>query len=430
MAATMAKLEPIDKDKLEDLIAEWQSEQPHGAGSLLDLHQALRAHLEQPGDGELDWFKRTRRHSTAQPSKRKVLESFFSRSDGYLSLEGVASTLSVPATSTRFWNPDNSPPAALLRPEFRVVPFFGRQPERRRLERWLHGPGDCAVALITGRGGRGKTRLAIELGLALDSSLWSCAFTDDAMPVKANHLQIIDYVEDQSLSLVETFETMRQHAKGRTRLLCLARNAGDWWTRVQSESQEFADLCQHPERFVRLRLAEVAASDEEAIALYDLASEAFADALSRERIETPSASPFGRDALSICIESLSSYLGGAERASDEASAYTYMLARERAFIYRKLRSSGVSDSYYRLFESLVAIVTLKAGLSSRDELDRLMRVFRDHHQLPAEVVERFRAVLEKIYGSGSVIEPLQPDRIGETLLDVHMSEELLELASA
>ena len=107
-----------------------------------------------------------------------------------------------------------------------------------------------------------------------------------------------------------------------------------------------------------------------------------------------------------------------------------MLSRERAFFYRKLRSAGVSDSYFRLFESLVAVVTLKAGLSSRDELDRLMRLFRDHHRLSAEVVERFREVLQTVYGSGDAIEPLQPDRIGEALLDEHMSEELLELASS
>lgn len=426
----MAKLQPIDLGKLEDLIAEWQSEQPHGLGTLLDLHQALRAHLEQPGDGELDWFKRTRRHGTAQPSKRKVLESFFGRSDGYLSLDAVAPSLSAPTAFTRMWDPANSPPAALLRPEFCVVPFFGREAELQTLGDWLEGAGECAVALVTGRGGRGKTRLAIELGLALDPSAWSCAFAEDAVPMKARHLQIVDYVEDQSTSLIETYQAMRRHAKGRTRLLCLARNAGDWWTRVQTESREFADLCQHPERFLRLRLSEVAASEDEASALYALASEAFAKALSCEQVEPPPNPPFGRDALSICIEALSGYLEGTERATDEASAYTYMLSRERAFFYRKLRSAGVSDSYFRLFEFLVAVVTLKAGLSSRDELDRLMRLFRDHHRLSAEVVERFREVLQTVYGSGDAIEPLQPDRIGEALLDEHMSEELLELASS
>jgi len=53
-------------------------------------------------------------------------------------------------------------PTALLRPEFGIVPFAGRDAEATDLLAWLDGAG-ALVRLLTGRGGAGKTRLALHV---------------------------------------------------------------------------------------------------------------------------------------------------------------------------------------------------------------------------------------------------------------------------
>ena len=59
----------------------------------------------------------------------------------------------------------------LLRPEARVVPFW-RRPELGELLEWCRAPGQSAVRLVTGEGGAGKTRLAIELARELENDGW------------------------------------------------------------------------------------------------------------------------------------------------------------------------------------------------------------------------------------------------------------------
>jgi hypothetical protein len=54
-------------------------------------------------------------------------------------------------------------PASLLEPGLGVVPFTGRAAELAQLEGWCLGDQAGLVRLLTGGGGSGKTRLALEL---------------------------------------------------------------------------------------------------------------------------------------------------------------------------------------------------------------------------------------------------------------------------
>lgn len=53
--------------------------------------------------------------------------------------------------------------ADVLLPHSLAIPFCGRVAERKRLEAWLDSPARISAHVLIGPGGRGKTRLALEI---------------------------------------------------------------------------------------------------------------------------------------------------------------------------------------------------------------------------------------------------------------------------
>ncbi len=57
-----------------------------------------------------------------------------------------------------------------------VLPLIGRDREIADLRRWLDDPAAVSVRVLTGAGGRGKTRLALELARAISKDGWLAGF--------------------------------------------------------------------------------------------------------------------------------------------------------------------------------------------------------------------------------------------------------------
>ncbi|HLV81213.1 MAG TPA: BTAD domain-containing putative transcriptional regulator, partial [Chthonomonadaceae bacterium] len=78
--------------------------------------------------------------------------------------------------------PDSPPPAAMPRLPLQFNRFFGREEERERLAGLLQPGGACRLVTLTGPGGTGKTRLAIEvagqLQPAYDGAVWFVPLAD------------------------------------------------------------------------------------------------------------------------------------------------------------------------------------------------------------------------------------------------------------
>ena len=140
-------------------------------------------------------------------------------------------------------------PAHLLEPGLRVVPFTGRTGELAALQEWCGGAG--LVRLVTGGGGAGKTRLALELCGQMAGRGWRCVFADEgaegevvrrerAAEPGARVLLVVDYAEARTG--LEELPKAAIREEGRVRVLLLARHAGDWWQRLGAGAGALRDV--------------------------------------------------------------------------------------------------------------------------------------------------------------------------------------------
>jgi hypothetical protein len=140
---------------------------------------------------------------------------------------------------------DADSPAMYLRAEAAVVPFQQR-PELAALRDWLVGDRPADVALVTGEGGAGKTRLALQLSAEAEQEFgFRCYWVpaggeqqaaDAARQGQTPALLVADYAETRS-GLAALLAVIPRDAPGpAVRVLLLARGAGEWWQQLISES--------------------------------------------------------------------------------------------------------------------------------------------------------------------------------------------------
>ena len=199
----------------------------------------------------------------------------------------------------RVVEPGGSGPAALLSPSRRVVPFAGRQSELDQLLEWCDQADADAlpIRLVTGPGGVGKSRLAVELerqlqirgrrwrrtGIRFERRSWTCVSVADNEESKAisvarastdgRLLLIVDYAEARADLGAMLRDAIRDDGLS-LRVLLLARDSGDWWQRLAATDRAIRDVLSNPE--VHFRLApEVEVDGDE---LVSAAADAFATA--------------------------------------------------------------------------------------------------------------------------------------------------------
>lgn len=143
---------------------------------------------------------------------------------------------------------DTQWPTALLDPAEAVVPFLGRERELHELRSWAETPAPISLRLVIAPAGFGKTRLANEFGSRMGGSGWTVVPVPrgrEAATVRARPQGDVLFVVDNAatrLGLGAMLDAVARPARGRTRILLLARVAGEWLRRLRWGSTLWAQL--------------------------------------------------------------------------------------------------------------------------------------------------------------------------------------------
>jgi glycosyltransferase involved in cell wall biosynthesis len=183
----------------------------------------------------------------------------------------------------------------LLRAEEALLPFDpARQPDVDNLNAWLDDPErPLTVRLITGAGGQGKTRLALEVCQQRRMAGWYTGFLDsdlepNRMPGiwQALHnlnkplLIVIDYVETRQAAFLSLLKAAMQNPGTEpVRMLLLARDGGEWWDNLPSKDRQCEALLSGYATTGPFRLPPLYASEPDRQEAHRKAIHAFAEAL-------------------------------------------------------------------------------------------------------------------------------------------------------
>lgn len=137
----------------------------------------------------------------------------------------------------RFDNLNEREVALLLRPEDQIVKFWQR-PELDALLDWCRAGEHVSISLVTGGGGSGKTRLALQLCKLLREDGWARLWVRPGAEYRAVGAAIlsgqpcvlvVDYAEARE-SLGQLIQDAVSAPPGTTiRVVLLARSLGKWW---------------------------------------------------------------------------------------------------------------------------------------------------------------------------------------------------------
>jgi tetratricopeptide (TPR) repeat protein len=136
----------------------------------------------------------------------------------------------------------------LLDPAQAVVPFMGRERELDELSTWAQSPAPFSLRLVVAPAGFGKTRLADEFGARMGGSGWTVVPVPrgrEAATVRARPQGDVLFVVDNAATrfgLGALLDAAVRPARGRTRVLLLARVAGEWLRRLRWGSTLWAQL--------------------------------------------------------------------------------------------------------------------------------------------------------------------------------------------
>jgi tetratricopeptide (TPR) repeat protein len=140
-------------------------------------------------------------------------------------------------------------PGSLLAPAAETVGFHGRTDVLDQLAAWRNDSAPLSVTLITGEGGQGKTRLAMEVIRASRATGWAAGFAvgrgletfvSEIGASTQPYLLVVDYAETRRDLDAFMAGLSQVTIMSRFRLLLLARSEGSWWAEIRERHPDFA----------------------------------------------------------------------------------------------------------------------------------------------------------------------------------------------
>jgi glycosyltransferase involved in cell wall biosynthesis len=153
--------------------------------------------------------------------------------------------------------------SSLLKANEAIIPFDNsRQAELDKLITWSRETlSSISIRMLTGAGGVGKTRLALEFCQYLQNSAeyWSVGFLAKDVLAKLEiiwqkiialnkpTLFVLDYAESQTEEFLALLKLVKNsQLKNKVCFLLLARDSGEWWDNLPLQEVEVEDLFDYP----------------------------------------------------------------------------------------------------------------------------------------------------------------------------------------
>ncbi|MFC0037373.1 hypothetical protein, partial [Actinomadura rayongensis] len=328
--------------------------------------------------------------------------------------------------------------AGLLRPERAVVDFVGREDELARLRAWCADEAACPVWLVTGRGGVGKTRLGLQLAESLPFEQWECQTVrpgDEVAAVKAASqvgqrvLLLVDYAETRPELAAMLTEVAAREAAGDARglrVLLLARQAGEWWTALDVESDVTRALAARTPVLELVAALDDQRDDaqviEEALPFYAAARGRPVPQI-RFTVDSAVRLPvlvLHAAALVAVLDEEAGSSGG--RAAADLGVLDRLLGHERRLWDKTARKAGLTVAL-PVLQQVIAAAVLLLDVQEGEEatVRRMIRRIPDLAGADEERVGALARWLRQLYpGEGGRVDVLRPDLLAER----HASDQL------
>jgi tetratricopeptide (TPR) repeat protein len=335
--------------------------------------------------------------------------------------------------------------ARLLDPRRELVGFVGRENALTALIEWCKDDRAERLRLVTGQGGVGKTRLAVQLVAHMKKLGWRCERITDGKEgdvitalravTHDRAVLVVDYAETR-IGLSQMLTALVGDEGARVKVLLLARSAGDWWAQLGLTTAAVWDLVQaaNSKLLVLSPVLDVDLSDANVVAL---AVESFARelGLSKKTVQIYGDSDRRRRrVLDLHAAALVAVLDTASAPIVRVDIRTVLgelLRHEQHFWYSSARAYGLSDGPDGLSpRSLRQIIAAGCLLGAATEAEARALPGRVPGVTPSvKVAAWLRELYPPSHEEPDWIGSLQPDRLAE----LHTVQELAassELANA
>lgn len=316
----------------------------------------------------------------------------------------------------------------LLRAEEAVIPFDPkREPFLNSQLGWVDSQYPIAVRLLTGAGGVGKTRLALELCLRLKGQGWNAGFLSSECEV--NNCErlisqmsaaerpccvVIDYAETrQSVLLAALKYLLKSKISKPVRILLLARDGGEWWAALSAKDASCEALLEGDASSGPFLLPRLHDSELERQQAYSIALNAFANLMGVTPVQhTPNLvdSHFARP-LYIQMAALMALRG--ERPRSAEALQRAVVNHEKRYWGRILSLvPGDNSEYERQAALLMTLATLTNGIATERSIEKAWTATGEKKS----DLRRIFTSLSSLYPDKQGLQGLRPDLIGEALV--------------